>query len=190
MFGRILSKRVSRGKLAAEECDAIMRSHHAGDESERSRTVRSGCRGDCRRSRCEGEAVQRSRSDRLGCLHSGDQHFVAVGCSSCKHLCKAGTSCRSPFFQSCSGHAFGRGNQVTFDEAGRHSSSCLICASHGGHSPVVARDMPGFIVNHAGRAFGPEALRILSEQTTDAATIDAIMKEAQASAWDRSSCSI
>src|SRR5690606_37916182 len=42
-----------------------------------------------------------------------------------------------------------------------------------GHSPVVARDMPGFIVNHAGRAFGPEGLRILSEGISDHQTIDA-----------------
>lgn len=46
-----------------------------------------------------------------------------------------------------------------------------------GHSPVVARDMPGFIVNHAGRAFGPEGLRILSEGTADAQTIDEVMRE-------------
>ncbi|MBV1903778.1 MAG: 3-hydroxyacyl-CoA dehydrogenase, partial [Marinosulfonomonas sp.] len=32
-----------------------------------------------------------------------------------------------------------------------------------GHLPVRATDTPGFLVNHAGRAFGPEGLRILTE---------------------------
>ncbi len=32
-----------------------------------------------------------------------------------------------------------------------------------GKHPVVATDTPGFVVNHAGRAYGPEALRIVSQ---------------------------
>ncbi|RFQ26151.1 3-hydroxyacyl-CoA dehydrogenase, partial [Pseudomonas sp. ATCC 13867] len=46
-----------------------------------------------------------------------------------------------------------------------------------GHQPVRARDTPGFIVNHAGRAFGTEALRILGEGVADAAAIDAVLRE-------------
>ncbi|WP_398467366.1 3-hydroxyacyl-CoA dehydrogenase [Tardiphaga sp.] len=46
-----------------------------------------------------------------------------------------------------------------------------------GHTPVVARDMPGFIINHAGRAFGPEALRIMAEGTTSPEVVDLIMRE-------------
>ena len=41
-----------------------------------------------------------------------------------------------------------------------------------GHTPVRARDTPGFIVNHAGRGYGTEALRILGEGIADIATID------------------
>ncbi|BBI62171.1 hypothetical protein HSBAA_34770 [Vreelandella sulfidaeris] len=44
-----------------------------------------------------------------------------------------------------------------------------------GHFTAQATDTPGFLVNHAGRAFGTEALRILSESVTDPATIDRIM---------------
>ncbi|MFT7114958.1 MAG: 3-hydroxybutyryl-CoA dehydrogenase [Rhodoferax sp.] len=44
-----------------------------------------------------------------------------------------------------------------------------------GHTPVQAQDTPGFIVNHAGRAYGTEALRIVSEGVTDFATIDRIL---------------
>ncbi|MDB5416139.1 MAG: paaH [Rubritepida sp.] len=47
-----------------------------------------------------------------------------------------------------------------------------------GHQPVAAKDMPGFIVNHAGRAYGPEALRIVSEGVAEFATVDAIMRDA------------
>ena len=46
-----------------------------------------------------------------------------------------------------------------------------------GHTPVRAKDMPGFIVNHAGRAFIPESLRIISEGITEFHQIDKIMKE-------------
>ncbi len=46
-----------------------------------------------------------------------------------------------------------------------------------GHTPVQAQDTPGFIVNHAGRGFGTEALRIVGEGVADFATIDRILKD-------------
>ena len=46
-----------------------------------------------------------------------------------------------------------------------------------GHTPVTAQDTPGFIVNHAGRAFGTEALRIVGEGIADFATIDRILRD-------------
>jgi 3-hydroxybutyryl-CoA dehydrogenase len=46
-----------------------------------------------------------------------------------------------------------------------------------GHQPVQAQDTPGFIVNHAGRAYGTEALRIASEGVADYATIDRILRD-------------
>ena len=46
-----------------------------------------------------------------------------------------------------------------------------------GHTPVMASDTPGFIVNHAGRGYGTEALRIVGEGVADFATIDAILKD-------------
>jgi 3-hydroxybutyryl-CoA dehydrogenase len=46
-----------------------------------------------------------------------------------------------------------------------------------GHTPVQANDSPGFIVNHAGRGYGTEALRIVSEGVADFATIDRILKD-------------
>jgi 3-hydroxybutyryl-CoA dehydrogenase len=47
-----------------------------------------------------------------------------------------------------------------------------------GHTPVRCKDTPGFVVNHAGRAFVPESLRILSEGIADPATIDRILVDA------------
>ena len=46
-----------------------------------------------------------------------------------------------------------------------------------GHTPVQAADTPGFIVNHAGRGYNTEALRVVSEGVADFATIDRILKD-------------
>jgi 3-hydroxybutyryl-CoA dehydrogenase len=46
-----------------------------------------------------------------------------------------------------------------------------------GHTPVQAQDTPGFIVNHAGRAYGTEALRIVGEGVADFTTIDRILRD-------------
>lgn len=51
-------------------------------------------------------------------------------------------------------------------------------ANRMGHKPVQAKDTPGFIVNHAGRGFGTEALRILDEGIADFSVIDSILREA------------
>jgi 3-hydroxybutyryl-CoA dehydrogenase len=46
-----------------------------------------------------------------------------------------------------------------------------------GHTPVQAQDTPGFIMNHAGRGFGTEALRIVGEGVADFATVDRILRD-------------
>ncbi|MBA4328815.1 MAG: 3-hydroxyacyl-CoA dehydrogenase [Polaromonas sp.] len=46
-----------------------------------------------------------------------------------------------------------------------------------GHTPVQAQDTPGFIVNHAGRGYGTEALRVVGEGITDFSTIDRILRD-------------
>ena len=46
-----------------------------------------------------------------------------------------------------------------------------------GHTPVQANDTPGFIVNHAGRGYGTEALRLVGEGVADFATVDRILKD-------------
>ena len=48
---------------------------------------------------------------------------------------------------------------------------------HWGHTAVRAKDTPGFIVNHAGRGFGTEGMRILAEDVTDIPTLDRILRD-------------
>jgi 3-hydroxybutyryl-CoA dehydrogenase len=47
-----------------------------------------------------------------------------------------------------------------------------------GHTPVRAKDTPGFIVNHAGRGYVTEALRLLGENVAGFHEIDRILREA------------
>ena len=47
-----------------------------------------------------------------------------------------------------------------------------------GKQPIVATDTPGFVVNHAGRAYGPEALRIVSQGIASPFEVDTLMKQA------------
>ena len=47
-----------------------------------------------------------------------------------------------------------------------------------GHKPVRCKDTPGFIINHAGRGYVPESLRVLQEGVADFATIDRILVDA------------
>ena len=46
-----------------------------------------------------------------------------------------------------------------------------------GHRPVRAKDTPGFIVHHAGRGYGTEALRILGEGVAAFHDIDRILRD-------------
>jgi 3-hydroxybutyryl-CoA dehydrogenase len=46
-----------------------------------------------------------------------------------------------------------------------------------GHRPVRCKDMPGFVVNHAGRGMNTEGLRIAQEGVAEFADIDAVMRE-------------
>ena len=46
-----------------------------------------------------------------------------------------------------------------------------------GHTPVLAQDTPGFIVNHASRGYSTESLRIAQESIADFAQIDLILRD-------------
>jgi len=50
-------------------------------------------------------------------------------------------------------------------------------AEAAGHFVAITPDSPGFLVNHAGRAYGPEALRIVAEGIATPAQVDRILKD-------------
>jgi 3-hydroxybutyryl-CoA dehydrogenase len=45
-----------------------------------------------------------------------------------------------------------------------------------GHRPVLTSDSPGFVVNHAGRAFVTEGLKLLAEGAAEHPVLDAILR--------------
>lgn len=47
-----------------------------------------------------------------------------------------------------------------------------------GHTPVRAKDTPGFIVNHAGRGYLTESLRVVGEGIADFPVVDRILRNA------------
>lgn len=53
----------------------------------------------------------------------------------------------------------------------------MVLAQRMGHTAVRAKDMPGFIVNHAGRGLGTEGLRVVQEGVANYQTVDEIMRE-------------
>jgi len=58
------------------------------------------------------------------------------------------------------------------------AAAAFATAAAWGKRPVYAAATPGFIVNRVARPFYAEAWRLLEEQAADAATVDAILKEA------------
>lgn len=59
----------------------------------------------------------------------------------------------------------------------RYIDGLVQLAEQAGHFAVITPDTPGFLVNHAGRAFGTEALRMLSEGVATAQQIDRILRD-------------
>lgn len=58
------------------------------------------------------------------------------------------------------------------------AGDALMAFAHAmGHTPVRAKDMPGFIVNHAGRGMNIEGLKTAQEAVAPFYQIDAIMRE-------------
>lgn len=54
----------------------------------------------------------------------------------------------------------------------------LAFAGRLGHRGVRTKDMPGFLINHAGRAYGTEGLKMLGESIAPVHAIDRILREA------------
>ncbi|RME99737.1 MAG: 3-hydroxyacyl-CoA dehydrogenase, partial [Alphaproteobacteria bacterium] len=64
-------------------------------------------------------------------------------------------------------------------QTAQRTVDALVALGEGaGHSVVRTRDTPGFLINHIGRGFGTEALRIHGEGVASFGEIDAVMREA------------
>jgi 3-hydroxybutyryl-CoA dehydrogenase len=61
--------------------------------------------------------------------------------------------------------------------APEHVQTLLALGQRMGHTAVHAKDTPGFIVNHAGRGYGTEALRVLAEGVGSVEDIDRVLRE-------------
>lgn len=59
----------------------------------------------------------------------------------------------------------------------RHGDALMALSRRMGHTPVRARDMPGFIVNHGGRGMNVEGLRTVQECVAPFQDVDVIMRE-------------
>ena len=59
----------------------------------------------------------------------------------------------------------------------RHGDALMALARRMGHTPVRAKDMPGFIVNHGGRGMNIEGLKTAQECVAPFHVIDAIMRD-------------
>jgi len=59
----------------------------------------------------------------------------------------------------------------------RYGDALMQLARRMGHTPVRAKDMPGFIVNHGGRGMNIEGLKAAQECVASFQTIDTIMRE-------------
>ncbi len=53
----------------------------------------------------------------------------------------------------------------------------MLLGQRWGHTAVRVKDTPGFIVNHAGRGFGTEGLRILAESVAQHPALDRILRD-------------
>ncbi|CAH2904021.1 MAG: 3-hydroxybutyryl-CoA dehydrogenase (EC; 3-hydroxyacyl-CoA dehydrogenase (EC [uncultured Paraburkholderia sp.] len=58
----------------------------------------------------------------------------------------------------------------------RATDALVSLARRIGHRAIVTSDSPGFVVNHAGRAFVTEGLKLLAEQTANHEVLDAILR--------------
>ena len=57
------------------------------------------------------------------------------------------------------------------------SDELMALARAMGHTPVRVKDMPGFLVNHAGRGMNVEGLKVAQECVATFSQVDAIMRE-------------
>lgn len=175
-LGAMLEKLAAKGKLPSEQAQAALR-----------RIQTDGCvdaLSDCDvvvEAIVENLEVKRSLFAQLEEVVRDD--VVLVSNTSSLSITAIATSCRRP--ERVAGYHFFNPvplMKVVEVVCGLRTSDATVdwltsLAAHLGHTPVRCRDMPGFIVNHAGRALNTEGLRIVQEGVANESTVDAIVRE-------------
>jgi 3-hydroxybutyryl-CoA dehydrogenase len=110
-------------------------------------------------------------------LHPRHQYLLALGDLDRRRLQAAGARRRLPLLQSRAADEDRRSHRRPAHRA-LGADALLALGRRMGHTAVRAKDTPGFIVNHAGRGFVTEALRVLGEGVADFREVDCIMREA------------
>ncbi|SAL05755.1 3-hydroxyacyl-CoA dehydrogenase [Caballeronia arationis] len=175
-IGAMLDKLAAKGKLTSEQAQAALRRIQPVDSV--------GGLADCNlvvEAIVEKLEVKRSLFAQLEEVVRDDA--VLVSNTSSLSITAIAAGCRHP--ERVAGYHFF--NPVPLMKVvevvrGLRSSDATIdwlasLAQQLGHTAVRCRDMPGFIVNHAGRALNTEGLRIVQEGVTDEPTVDAIVRE-------------
>lgn len=175
-IGAILDKLAAKGKLSLEQAQEVLRRIHPEDSV--------GGLSDCDlvvEAIVEKLDVKRSLFAQLEEVVRDDA--VLVSNTSSLSITAIAASCRLP--ERVAGfHCFNPVPLMKVVEVvrGLRSSDATIdwlvlLATKLGHTAVRCRDMPGFIVNHAGRALNTEGLCIVQEGVTDEPTVDVIVRE-------------
>lgn len=175
-IGAIFDKLAAKGKLSPEQAQEVLRRIHPEDSV--------GGLSDCDlvvEAIVEKLDVKRSLFAQLEEVVRDDA--VLVSNTSSLSITAIAASCRLP--ERVAGfHFFNPVPLMKVVEVvrGLRSSDAIIdwlalLARQLGHTAVRCRDMPGFIVNHAGRALNTEGLSIVQEGVADEATVDVIIRE-------------
>ncbi len=173
---RSLDKRVQRGKLASEECEAILGRLKPVNAEATLTDVGLVI-----------EVIVENLDVKVAVLNEIERQLdadviIATNTSSLSVTAIAGRLKRPERLVGM--HFFNPATILPLVEviSGAATSPAVVqtiveTAKAWGKSPVICRSTPGFIVNRVARPFYGEALRLLQEQTTNPATLDAVMRE-------------
>jgi len=175
-IGKGLDRRVSRGKMAAEDAAAAL-----------SRVRLSTDDADLRSAGLLIEVIVEDLAVKAQVLRALEPHLaedtiVATNTSSISVTALAAKLERPERVVGM--HFFNPAPSLPLVEviAGRATdpavTACIVATARAwGKSPVACQSTPGFIVNRVARPFYGETLRLLSEQASDPATLDALLRE-------------